>query len=149
MIGIAIIILIPSGVIFILLAAISLYRDEAPPAFVSIVMITSLSELAVFLALRARQPLKRFLLRRFGVETTATIIESSGDCNNDEDKCYCGRYQYLGPNGRAYRAKFWICIHWPSDEQGTLMKQGYSKGALNPVRYLRWFPRIHEVSFPI
>ncbi len=148
-IGIAIAILVPAGIIFLVLAVIYFSRDEAPPPFLSVVIITFLSELAIYLILKARRPLKRFLLKHYGVETTATIIESSGDCNNDEDKCYCGLYEYLGPGGRAYRAKFQICIHWPDNEQGKLMKQGYSKGATNPVRYLRWFPRIHEVRFPI
>lgn len=94
------------------------------------------------------KPFLHILVTRYGIRTVGTVVRSSR-CYDSEDTCLCGSYKFSDLHGKDYEFEFKICIHWPSDEQWKLVKQGYSVGAQNPVDYLRRFPSIHEIQFPI
>jgi hypothetical protein len=123
-------------------------QNRNPPEDWLILCITLAVDMAIFFGLITWSYSKKMILEKFGIQTTATIIESNR-CDNNEDACICGFYQYLDSTGRKHRAKFNICIHWPSNEQWELVQRGYSNGATNKVKYLRWFPFIHKIDFPI
>jgi len=93
-------------------------------------------------------PFKHIFLTRYGIKTIGTVVSSS-DCSDREDVCVCGSYKFSDLRKQDYEFKFKICIHWPSKEQWKLVEQGYSEGAQNPVYYLRFWPVVHEIQFPV
>ena len=102
----------------------------------------------VLIEIEVLGPFKHVVVTRYGIKTTGTVV-SSFDCSDPEDSCMCGSYKFSDLRGQDYEFKFKICIHWPSNEQWKLIKQGYSEGAQNPVYYLRFLPFVHEIQFPI
>ena len=134
--------------VFFLTRIIFYSQNINPPADWLLVCVTFVIVAVIFLCLIMWPYSKKLILKRFGTQTSATVIESDR-CDNSEDICMCGYYQYRDSHGQEHKAKFKICFHWPSHEQWEMVQKGYSKGAINNVKYLRWLPFVHEINFPI
>ena len=89
-----------------------------------------------------------YIFKNFGTKTTGTVIESR-TYFHDGDDCVCGIYSFIDSRGKERRGKFRICFHYPYDGSWKLVIEGYYLNVKNPVLYLKYFSRIHEMQFPI
>ena len=134
--------------ISLLTVFISKLLNRSIPAGWLLFLLDFITVVIIILGLAVLRWVKEYLLKHFGVQATATIFESHR-CDDNEDACICGYYHYFDKQGREYRFKCKICIHWPSNEQWELVKKGYYQDAVNTVYYLPWFPYTHKIHFPI
>ena len=93
-------------------------------------------------------PLRHFILKKIGTQTTATVI-SSERCDDREDVCVCGVYSYRDRLHREHRVKFRYCWHWPGTEEWDQVMQSCGPGAENSVYYLSWFPLLREIQWNV
>lgn len=90
----------------------------------------------------------RFCVTRFGCETTAVVVAAQR-YDKDGDRYLQGHYMYKDAAGHEHLFDFTICSYWPGDEKWHSLMQAYAQGAQNTVRYLRWFPTLHELQIPL
>ena len=117
------------------------------PISLYLVYITSLF-LVDFIRYDIIKPIIDTVLSRYGTKTTG-VISKSYRCDNDGDSCVCGTYHFRTSNRSEHQRNFSICFHRPSGTQWKLVTEGYSLGAKNSVIYLRYFPVINKMQFPI
>jgi len=134
--------------ISLLMVFISKLLNRAAPSGWTLFFLDFITVVIIIFGLAIWKRIKDTLLKYYGVQTIATILESQR-CDDNEDACICGYYHYFDRRGGEYRFKCKICIHWPNNEQWDLVKKGYYKDAINIVYYLPWIPYIHKIHFPI
>lgn len=91
--------------------------------------------------------LAHFLLIHFGMETTALVVTAQR-CDKEGNVYLQGQYIFMDANGHNHTFAFTICTDWPGDEQWRKLMQFYAQGARNRVRYLQWWPNLHEIQVP-
>lgn len=100
-----------------------------------------------FLSYRLLIGLLRWIVVRFGVDSTALVINAQRS-EKDGNVYLQGHYVFKDATGQEYTFAFTICADWPGDEQWRKVMRAYAQGRRNPVRYLPWLPTFHEVEIP-
>ena len=110
-------------------------------------MFQSINSIMIFIS-KTKRTFVDYVFGKFGTKTTGTIIESR-EYFDDGDNCVHGIYSFIDFYGKERRGKFRKCIHYPYDGSWKLVVEGYYLNAENSVSYLKYFPRIHKMQFPI
>lgn len=100
-----------------------------------------------FLCYRLLIGLLHLVVIRFGVETTALVVNAQRS-EKDGNIYLHGDYVFVDASGHDHIFTFTICADWPGDEHWRKLMRAYAQGRRNPVRYLRWLPTLHEVQTP-
>lgn len=100
-----------------------------------------------FLGYRLLIALRHLMVVRFGVESTAFVINAQR-AEKDGNIYLHGHYVFTDAAGHEFTFAFTICADWPGDEQWRKLMRAYAQGRRNPVRYLPWLPTFHEVQLP-